>query len=213
MNAKQVLALLLSQGVNSTGEQPKTMCDETITGPGAIYNGCQTETKYGKKCQPWPIEKCESCAGHSYCRNPDNATKKIWCYVDVVKGYSEDCNPIPATCVPPASITGVKNDSLPPNAPAGTAVTCDADNYSGSVILTCATQGAAYSTSDACTLNIPATNPVASPVASSEQDISQYSALTIGLSVTAAVVLIGGAVGAGYYFWHSPSHAKKQKKQ
>lgn len=79
-------------------------CDETITGKGQTYRGCQNKTRGGYTCAKWTAgfninsndckkNKVDGCqhrhtitqnpdkgiSNHNYCRNPDNGAS-IWCY-------------------------------------------------------------------------------------------------------------------------------------
>eukprot|EP01083_Nonionella_stella_P070219 187763_1 len=60
-------------------------CDETLTGSGSDYTGCQETTVNCLLCQKWSSQSPHthttgiSVGNHSYCRNPNNGYT-IWCY-------------------------------------------------------------------------------------------------------------------------------------
>mmetsp|Transcript_125987 Transcript_125987/g.327174 ORF Transcript_125987/g.327174 Transcript_125987/m.327174 type:complete len:926 (+) Transcript_125987:139-2916(+) len=79
-------------------------CDESLTGDGYDYRGCQTTTRSGLSCQAWseqqphthsftPASYPEASLTGSYCRNPANAST-IWCYTTDVDKKWELCTPI-----------------------------------------------------------------------------------------------------------------------
>jgi len=81
-------------------------CDETLTGSGADYRGCQTKTRSGRTCQNWDSQtphhhswrnEAKGSAGNNYCRNPDGdtTTLTIWCYTTDPNKRWEYCDPLP----------------------------------------------------------------------------------------------------------------------
>jgi len=66
-------------------------CDETLSGNGESYRGCQSMTRNGNTCQKWSSQSPhghsrtpnhypgKGLGSHNYCRNPDNEPT-IWCY-------------------------------------------------------------------------------------------------------------------------------------
>jgi len=65
-------------------------CDESLSGDGSGYRGCQTLTRSGKTCQNWASQsphvhphsaslRKKGSSDHNFCRNPDGAAT-IWCY-------------------------------------------------------------------------------------------------------------------------------------
>ena len=54
-------------------------CDETISGNGTAYLGCQATTKTGKTCKAWSTASGHTKSDSHFCRNPANSGT-IWCY-------------------------------------------------------------------------------------------------------------------------------------
>ena len=83
-------------------------CDETYTGTGGEYRGCQDRTKTGKICQrfaaqlprehpyqPYRYPKA-GLVGHNYCRNPEPMKDvAIWCYTTTGDKRWDYCDPLP----------------------------------------------------------------------------------------------------------------------
>merc|ERR1719215_893224 len=78
------------------------VCDETYSGDGADYGGCQNKTRKGFTCQRWGEQSPHShrysgMAKHgNYCRNPDGEPS-IWCYTTDPKKRWDNCDPLPAS--------------------------------------------------------------------------------------------------------------------
>jgi len=84
---------------------PSSGCDETMSGTGENYRGCQDKTQSGRKCQKWtsqsphkhpfsPTNYPEKGLGdHNYCRNPDGH-RTIWCYTTDASKRWEICDPL-----------------------------------------------------------------------------------------------------------------------
>ena len=83
----------------------KKTCNESMTGKGEDYRGCQNKTKSGKQCMSWASaekinlkgnskEAEDGLGGHNFCRNPKGEKGSIWCYTG--KGKTELCAPIGA---------------------------------------------------------------------------------------------------------------------
>ena len=79
-------------------------CDETMSGNGANYRGCQTTTRSGYTCQAWasqsphshtrtPANYPSSGLVSNYCRNPDGEPT-IWCYTTDPNKRWELCEPL-----------------------------------------------------------------------------------------------------------------------
>jgi hypothetical protein len=80
-------------------------CDETLTGDGANYRGCQNEARSGRKCQLWTMQSPHAhettpanyppagLGDHNYCRNPDER-ETIWCYTRSTDSRWEFCDPL-----------------------------------------------------------------------------------------------------------------------
>ena len=73
-------------------------CNETLSGNGADYRGCQTRTRSGKFCQRWyeqhlhaPSDVASAGLVSNYCRNPDGKSY-IWCYTTDPTTPWEYCN-------------------------------------------------------------------------------------------------------------------------
>ena len=92
---------------------PPPPCDETQSGRGVDYRGCQTHTVNGRACQKWtsqsPHEHSRTAENypdkglgdHAYCRNPDNWYHGIWCYTTTSWKRFEACDPLPFSPPPP----------------------------------------------------------------------------------------------------------------
>ncbi|XP_033636995.1 inactive tyrosine-protein kinase transmembrane receptor ROR1-like [Asterias rubens] len=72
-------------------------------GTGIHYRGKVNHTKSGYECQPWdsqqphghylmPATYPELAGGHNYCRNPDNALDKPWCFTMNPNIRAEKCD-------------------------------------------------------------------------------------------------------------------------
>ena len=85
----------------------KEACDESMTGNGSDYRGCQTITRNNYRCQWWSaqiphkhgmlklLKKLDPNDYYGqYCRNPDNS-KTIWCYTDKKERRWDYCDPRP----------------------------------------------------------------------------------------------------------------------
>eukprot|EP01083_Nonionella_stella_P228091 808640_1 len=86
-------------------------CDETLTGSGTNYVGCQDTTVNCLTCQTWTVQSphthsFSSVGDHNYCRNPDNGYT-IWCYTTDPEIRFAFCTPrstgSPTTCEPKRS--------------------------------------------------------------------------------------------------------------
>eukprot|EP00931_Biecheleriopsis_adriatica_P119764 TRINITY_DN9495_c0_g1_i2.p1 TRINITY_DN9495_c0_g1~~TRINITY_DN9495_c0_g1_i2.p1 ORF type:complete len:1067 (+),score=138.55 TRINITY_DN9495_c0_g1_i2:87-3287(+) len=75
-------------------------CDETYSGDGRDYAGCQTKTRSGRTCQRWDSNVPHShrfrgeSSSMNFCRNPDGEPS-IWCYTTDPKTRWEFCDPLP----------------------------------------------------------------------------------------------------------------------
>lgn len=81
-------------------------CDETITGNGADYRGCQTRTKGGLECQKWSVQyphkwnpavaysanQQRGLGNHNMCRNPNGNTEP-WCMTKDPAKRWDHCSP------------------------------------------------------------------------------------------------------------------------
>ena len=87
-------------------------CDESLSGDGADYRGCQSTTRSGFMCQAWglltPHQHSHTpeanpgygmadtpgygMASNNYCRNP-NGEEQIWCYTTSPKQRWDYCDP------------------------------------------------------------------------------------------------------------------------
>jgi len=78
-------------------------CDETLTGNGHNYRGCQTRSTSGKECQKWSSQyphthnwgtkatnNQNGLGDHAICRNPDSHPT-IWCYTKDPNKGKENC--------------------------------------------------------------------------------------------------------------------------
>eukprot|EP01083_Nonionella_stella_P115051 340677_1 len=85
-------------------------CDETLTGSGTDYSGCQNATVNCLTCQKWTEQSPHthgfgSVGDHNYCRNPDDAYS-IWCYTtdpDVRFAFCTPRSTSSPTCEPKLS--------------------------------------------------------------------------------------------------------------
>jgi len=86
------------KGAPYTPASVRTDCDESMTGDGSDYKGCQTRTSSGYTCQEWSQDfphahsTGKSLEGN-YCRNPDSE-KTIWCYTTDSKKRWDKCDPL-----------------------------------------------------------------------------------------------------------------------
>merc|ERR1719422_1586570 len=82
----------------------KEGCDESMTGDGADYRGCQDTTRNGAKCQRWdrrrpqrhrfsPTRYPNADLKENYCRTP-SGDPTIWCYVDASSPRWDNCEPV-----------------------------------------------------------------------------------------------------------------------
>jgi len=112
-----------------------TVCDETLTGDGATYTGCQTKTRSGLACQQWnsqtPQTHNQPSADHAYCRNPDNSEDTIWCYTTTAATRFEKCDALPTATTSWGSVTK-------------SGITCVECEYGGETFSTCGKWGASY---------------------------------------------------------------------
>lgn len=80
-------------------------CDESMSGDGADYRGCQIHTTSGHGCQAWasqtphqhgnsPEQKPDAGLEANYCRNPDGEPS-IWCYTTDPNVRWKSCDPLP----------------------------------------------------------------------------------------------------------------------
>merc|ERR1719316_2290006 len=78
-------------------------CDESFTGNGQDYHGCQSRTQNGLTCQRWSDQYPHShsfivdwypdahLGDHNFCRNPDGDSR-IWCYTTDAGQRWDYCN-------------------------------------------------------------------------------------------------------------------------
>lgn len=84
---------------------PKLECDESMSGNGADYKGCQTKTRTGKTCQSWRAYTPHSHDGslvnenHNFCRNPDGDST-IWCRTTDPNVEWDYCDPRSIESIP-----------------------------------------------------------------------------------------------------------------
>lgn len=103
----KVRDMLNKQSINDDDKKiinnNKKTCDESLSGKGEDYRGCQNETRSGKKCISWARagkinlrgnskEAEDGLGGHNFCRNPKGEKETIWCYTG--PGKTELCDPI-----------------------------------------------------------------------------------------------------------------------
>lgn len=70
--------------------EPAT-CNESMSGNGKDYKGCQWKAHTGEPCVEWPFTDYFWVGDHSFCRNPDRS-RRIWCFTQ--SGRFVDCDPI-----------------------------------------------------------------------------------------------------------------------
>eukprot|EP00746_Dinoflagellata_sp_MGD_P123671 gnl/MRDRNA2_/MRDRNA2_58293_c0_seq1.p1 gnl/MRDRNA2_/MRDRNA2_58293_c0~~gnl/MRDRNA2_/MRDRNA2_58293_c0_seq1.p1 ORF type:complete len:1441 (+),score=201.09 gnl/MRDRNA2_/MRDRNA2_58293_c0_seq1:112-4434(+) len=79
-------------------------CNETLSGVGEDYRGCQNVTVTGKPCQKWSMQTPQThnfdatmtgLGNHNFCRNPRSTFEgsTIWCYTNIPNTRWEYCNP------------------------------------------------------------------------------------------------------------------------
>jgi len=85
--------------------QPSAGCEESFTGNGADYRGCQTRTRSGRTCMKWTSQSPhrhtrtdrnfpnKGLGDHNYCRNPDG-DRTLWCYTTDPSSRFEYCDPL-----------------------------------------------------------------------------------------------------------------------
>jgi len=71
-------------------------CDESMTGNGKDYIGCQWRAYEGEPCINWQVSDYPWVGDHSFCRNPDRS-KGLWCFT---KRGSKDCDPVGSERIP-----------------------------------------------------------------------------------------------------------------
>ena len=68
-----------------------SLCDESMSGTGSDYRGCQSSSKTGKACVKWApgVDFTITLGkGNNFCRNPPGPTSMstIWCYTTGKRG-------------------------------------------------------------------------------------------------------------------------------
>jgi len=105
----EMLPVMLSEMLSSVCSRLE--CDESFTGNGQDYHGCQSVTREGYTCQGWTAQYPHShgylpwnfpdarLGDHNFCRNPDGDSA-IWCVTADPNKWWDYCDPRDTTDIP-----------------------------------------------------------------------------------------------------------------
>merc|ERR1719450_1216760 len=145
--------------------EPTPGCDESMSGNGQDYRGCQRTTRTGRTCQKWTSNEPHShsfkpeyypgmgLGDHNKCRNPDG-DQTIWCYT-TDPDYSWDyCDPLENEPPTPAPTQAPEPEPTPAPQPA-----CNEDlSGNGQDYRGCQTKSISGKTCQKWTSNTPHTH-------------------------------------------------------
>ena len=92
-------------------------CNETLSGNGAAYRGCQSRARSGARCQRWDLmsrlpHAAVGVGAHNFCRNPSpEDSPTIWCYT-VATSRRESCMPLHETAEPQTTLRTFLQDGI-----------------------------------------------------------------------------------------------------